>query len=237
MGENSEKPANATLYKRILSSLVLGPLAVTLILKGGFYFAGMVAIITIISFCEWLGMAKASPHRYRDLIAGSFYLTFCLVAYVFLRFDAAQGAWLTLGIMLAVWASDTGAYFTGKMIGGPKLAPAISPNKTWAGLGGAMFFCGLMMALLVVLGHSIPPKMLVTDLGLKPGYIPYVFFIGCFLGAVGQAGDLFISWFKRRSGLKDTGHLIPGHGGLLDRIDSLLLVSPIFLAITMLWLK
>jgi phosphatidate cytidylyltransferase len=231
---DAEKARSVALTKRLISGFILGPLTLALILAGGWYFLAFVTIAGIISLYEWANMAKTSPRPTKFMFAGGVYVTFCLSSYVFLRFGFMQGAWLALSIMLAVWASDTGAYATGRMIGGAKLCPKISPNKTWAGFGGALFFSGLMLMIMAGTGHFFD-QWLKTDVGLKPKHVWYVFFIGCFLGAVAQAGDLLISWFKRRAGLKDTGDLIPGHGGLLDRIDSLLLVSPVFLLIMMAW--
>jgi phosphatidate cytidylyltransferase len=110
-----------------------------------------------------------------------------------------------------VWLTDTGAYVTGRALGGPKLAPAISPNKTWTG-----FFGGLVAGALVGLvagafwpGHE-PASMTAASVGLA---------------LAAQAGDLFESSLKRRFGVKDSSRLIPGHGGLLDRVDSLLIAS------------
>ena len=124
--------------------------------------------------------------------------------------------------MMCVWASDIGAYFTGKRLKGPKMAPKISPNKTWAGFLGAMFFGGLTLwAMSFFVQAGIPGGLL--------------FLSGSVFGAVGQAGDLLVSILKRQAGTKDTGNLIPGHGGLLDRIDSLLLVIPVAAAM-LLWL-
>lgn len=222
------------LHLRILSGAVLGPLVIAVIIAGGWLFLAMVTLAAVASWYEWYGMAKRLD-SYRILFAGAFYLMFCFMSYVFLRFGFEAGAWLALCVMLAVWASDTGAYAVGKKIGGPKMAPKISPNKTWAGLGGAMFFCGLALMALAGTGKYFQDWM-VTDMGLKPRHVWGVFFAGCALGAVGQAGDLFISFFKRRAGVKDSGNLIPGHGGLLDRIDALLLVVPAFVIMVMLWM-
>lgn len=125
-----------------------------------------------------------------------------------------------------VWMSDIGAYFSGKLIGGPKLWESVSPNKTWAGLGGAIF------APLFIL-----PLWLYFDGSREPLFIILYFAMGfMILGVLGQAGDLLISGFKRKAGVKDTGHLIPGHGGLLDRIDSLMLVTPVFYLLLMAYL-
>ena len=113
-------------------------------------------------------------------------------------------------ILLVVWASDIGAYAAGRLIGGPKLAPRISPNKTWAGLIGG------------VLAAAVTSASFVATLdGADPGPASL---LGGALAIVAQAGDLVESWVKRRFGVKDTGTLIPGHGGLLDRVDALLAV-------------
>jgi phosphatidate cytidylyltransferase len=117
-----------------------------------------------------------------------------------------------LGILLAVWSADTGALFGGRFFGGPKLVPTLSPNKTWAGFICGTFAAGLVEALFVgLLGGS-------AVAGLSFGVI---------IALVGHAGDLFESWVKRRFQAKDSGALIPGHGGVLDRIDSLLFVAPV----------
>lgn len=116
---------------------------------------------------------------------------------------------LVFWVMAVTWATDIFAYFAGRGIGGPKLAPAISPNKTWAGLAGGMIGAGLA-------GWGVA-----TLFGLG---FPFLW-IGAPMGAVAQAGDLYESWVKRRAGVKDSGALLPGHGGVLDRLDGLLAVS------------
>jgi phosphatidate cytidylyltransferase len=107
------------------------------------------------------------------------------------------------------WATDIFAFFAGRAVGGPKLAPRLSPNKTWAGLIGGMIGAGLA-------GWTVARLF---DLGF-----PFLW-IGAPMGAVAQLGDLYESWEKRRAGVKDSGTLLPGHGGVLDRLDGLLAVS------------
>ncbi len=208
--------------KRIISGVVLAPFVVALIILGGWFFTAMIVAAALVSLYEFIGLVNQGKYYYFNLLVAVFYLSVCFTSYIFIRFAFDEGAWLALSIILCVWASDIGAYVTGKTIGGPKMAPSLSPNKTWAGLGGSMFFCGLALFILQYLG-DLPE-------------IPYVFVVGLFLGIVGQGGDLFISFYKRRVGAKDTGQLIPGHGGILDRIDALLLVSPVFLGVLLLCL-
>jgi phosphatidate cytidylyltransferase len=119
--------------------------------------------------------------------------------------------------MVVTWATDIFAYFAGKTIGGPKLAPRISPAKTWAGLiGGAVGagVCGWLVADFFALGAPF------TWLGVP-------------MAVIAQGGDLYESWVKRRCGVKDSGTMLPGHGGVLDRIDGLMAVSVASLAVLM----
>ena len=225
----------SNLQIRILSGLILAPLSVALIVAGGWYFAAFILAGLIPALYEWAKMVEGTPRQYLMFAAGALYIATTFGSYVFLRFGFEQGAWLALGIILCVWASDIGAYFTGKKLGGPKLAPRISPNKTWAGFGGATFFCGIAMMILVAAGPHAA-AYLPTDVGLEARHVWAVFIAGCLMGAVGQAGDLLISALKRRKGAKDAGHLIPGHGGILDRIDSLMLVSLVFTLVMVAWL-
>ncbi len=221
---------------RIVSGLVLAPLIVCLIWLGGWFFTGLMVVGAVIAFYEWYRLSSLLPDESQSLMylmSGMIYLIVCFCSYIFLRFAFDAGAWLAICMMLCVWSSDTGAYFAGKFIGGPKMAPRISPNKTWAGLGGAVGSCGLALVILLFVGHAL-------DIGvpLDAGKSWFaVFMAGAVLGVVGQAGDLSISLFKRRVGVKDSGVLIPGHGGLLDRIDALLLVSPVFLAFCLIFLS
>ena len=134
-----------------------------------------------------------------------------------MRVDHPDGFMIILTLMLCVWASDTGAYIVGRMVGGPKLAPKISPNKTWSGFCGAMF--GAAVVFTFMFQQQAPIMLLLV--------------YGAVIGAAGQAGDLLESHMKRKANIKDSGSLIPGHGGILDRIDALLLVIPVFAIIIM----
>jgi phosphatidate cytidylyltransferase len=129
------------------------------------------------------------------------------LALLALRASLEDGAGLMFFLLAVVWGTDIGAFLVGCLIGGPKLAPAISPSKTWAGLFGGIALATIFgYALAVLLGARHPGLALV----LSP-----------VLACVAQLGDLFESYFKRRSGVKESGDLIPGHGGVLDRIDGL----------------
>jgi phosphatidate cytidylyltransferase len=135
--------------------------------------------------------------------------------------------WLAV---VSVIATDIGAYFAGRAIGGPKIAPAISPSKTWAGLFGGMFSAALLMVLALFMlayvlsgiGGARP-----TIVGIKWPLWPFAMAVGAgiIVAILAQAGDFFESWLKRRAGVKDSGRLIPGHGGLFDRVDGLLPVA------------
>ena len=134
-----------------------------------------------------------------------------------LRANPAHGAETIFWLVAVVWATDTGAYAAGRLIGGPKLAPQISPNKTWAGLAGGALAAGLVGAYAAVL--------------LEAPNILWPIVLSAALALVAQAGDLGESYLKRHFGVKDSGRLIPGHGGLLDRVDGLLTVAPTVAAI------
>ncbi|MFM8800896.1 MAG: phosphatidate cytidylyltransferase [Tagaea sp.] len=146
------------------------------------------------------------------LAAGPVYIGAPIVALIWLRGDDAAGLETILWLMACVWATDTGAYFFGRAIGGPKLAPAFSPNKTWAGLFGGMACSAGVAVPAVWLVPAGPPAMALAVAGAA-------------IAVVAQAGDLLESFVKRRFGAKDSGTLIPGHGGLFDRVDGLLTAS------------
>lgn len=116
---------------------------------------------------------------------------------------------LVFWVFAVTWAVDIFAYFAGRGIGGPKLAPAISPNKTWAGLIGGM------------IGAGLAGWLLASWFEMEPFFL----WMGAPMGLAAQIGDLYESWEKRRAGIKDSGALLPGHGGVLDRLDGLLAVS------------
>lgn len=134
-------------------------------------------------------------------------------------------------VVLAVIAVDTGAYFSGRRFGGRKIAPAISPSKTWAGLyggmtGAALVLSGAWLLAAWALSALAPNRTSVLDI---ISHYPLALFAailcGCLLAILAQAGDFFESWMKRRAGVKDSGVLIPGHGGLFDRVDGLIPVA------------
>jgi len=156
-------------------------------------------------------VAVVSPSGSRAwLAAGTVYISLPCVAFVWLRADPDWGRATTLWLLAVVWASDVGGYAFGRTIGGPRLAPVLSPNKTWAGFFGAVVSAGLAgFAAAGPIGVDSPVRLAVASAAL---------------GATAQMGDLAESSVKRHFGVKDAGTLIPGHGGLLDRVDALLVV-------------
>ncbi len=160
-----------------------------------------------------IGMAVATAAITRNGRLGGalIYVGVPVFALVWLRIHSGDGLLLTFWALSLVWATDTGAYFAGRSIGGPKIAPAISPNKTWAGLGG-----GMLAALLwgLALHHYAGLPLFLAQ--TSP-----------LLAVLAQSGDFFESWMKRRAGVKDSGTLLPGHGGVLDRLDGLVTSAPI----------
>jgi len=191
-----------------LSDIV--PLAIVAVLAvliagGGSVTAGVMLLIAGLLF--GLGQRLWGGRALRPALVAYPYVILPLMALVWLRLDAELGRWAVFWLLFLVWATDVGAYFAGRGIGGPKLSPRFSPNKTWAGLGGgvvAAALVGLVTSLLLGVGS---PLLLALLSGL--------------LAVVAQAGDIAESALKRGAGVKDSGTLIPGHGGILDRVDGL----------------
>lgn len=234
---------------RVAASAALVPVVVGGAWLGGIWFSGLLAAIGIVMAWEWCAMVYPR-NRWQfalhavAVIAAAFlsvplallaivacwlgsgmavlragrfgrswrwvgvpYIALPILALAVLRMDVAFGLVAVLWLFVAVWTADVGAYFAGRLIGGPRLAPNISPNKTWAGLGGAVAGAGLAAALVGYLAE-LPALTVIVALGAITGVIE-------------QLGDLFESAAKRSFGVKDSGTLIPGHGGVLDRVDGL----------------
>jgi phosphatidate cytidylyltransferase len=188
------------LYTRVISAAILAPIVLFIVYVGTPFFEIMISLAALIMAQEW---RKVCKNRILWLIIGLFYISLPCLALLSLRANPTFGKEILFWLLSIVWAADTGAYIFGRLIGGLKLAPVISPNKTWAGFIGGIILAsifGSLIALLLMLEASI------TMLALS-----------AFIGALSQIGDLVESWFKRYFEVKDTGNIIPGHGGLLDR--------------------
>ena len=244
------------LVMRIAVAAVLIPFAVATAWAGGWLWSTLVTLAAIGLFVEWLAIvglagvtrvmvpgvtalavagiclavnrldaalvvlgvglaavAAIAPERRNWTAAGFLYAAAAQIASVLLRLDPVKGFAALMFVLLVVWVTDSGGYFAGRGIGGPKLWPRVSPKKTWAGAIG-----GLAASLAVAAGFVM------FDLG-RMG--PLLLISGA-LSAVSQLGDLFESAVKRRFGVKDSSHIIPGHGGLMDRLDGF--VAAVFVA-------
>jgi phosphatidate cytidylyltransferase len=163
------------------------------------------------------GRIESAGLRLMTAVGGPYYVGALLAPLVLLRQEGGKaGPWWIFMVLAVAWLGDTGAYFTGRAFGKKKLYPRVSPNKTWAGLYGAVGFGGLAALLVSFLIPSLPALHAVA--------------LGLVAGLLGQLGDLTESLLKRSAGVKDSGALIPGHGGLFDRIDALLFVAPVVYA-------
>jgi phosphatidate cytidylyltransferase len=195
------------LLLRILSAVALGPLLLAAIWFGFPWIDLVAALAAPIIVSEWIGLTRGRPLV--RLLAVAYTLA-ALTALLWLRHQPTHGRETVMWIMLCIWATDIGAYVVGRAAGGAKLAPRISPGKTWSGLIGGMAWAAVVSA---IVGYAF-------DLGDTIALAA----IGAGLAVVGQIGDLVESAAKRSAGVKDSGTLIPGHGGLLDRIDGLIAV-------------
>lgn len=198
---------------RATSALVLAPVALLLCWQGGAAFLLLLALCAAALAWEWHAMAGAGHLTPAVRAAGFAYLLAACACVWRLR---QAGLRDVLFLLLTVWACDIGAYFAGRAIGGRRLAPAISPGKTVSGALG-----GLAAAVLV---GAAAARFWSAPLATCA-------VIGFLIGVASTVGDLGESWAKRRCGVKDSGRLIPGHGGVLDRLDGLLLAAPVLVLI------
>jgi phosphatidate cytidylyltransferase len=191
-----------TWHKRLAQYALMVPLSIMAPVAAGpsFLALGLIA---------GAGFFLAIVTRNGMLGVGAAYVGLPVLALLVLR-ESPDGLLLAFWAMALVWATDIGAYFAGRAIGGPKLMPAVSPNKTWAGLIGGVLGAGLFALALTSWGLPWP-----------------LVFATPVLAVVAQGGDLYESWLKRRAGVKDSSNILPGHGGVLDRLDGLVPVAPI----------
>ena len=238
---------------RIVSALILAPPALAAVWFGSWAFVALAAVAGVLLAWEWtrlsLGrfgvagiilavmaggvaaVALVRPALGLALIAlaaaiaplsqrvegrslawigvGAFYIGLPVLALVWLR---GEGAPMVFWLLFLVWATDIGAFAAGRMIGGPKLWPRVSPNKTWAGLLGGMLSAAAVGAIAAQLTEK---------------NIPTVAALSGMLALVAQVGDFAESWMKRHFGVKDSSGIIPGHGGMMDRLDGLLAAAPV----------
>lgn len=175
------------------------------------------ALLWCVSFAWVLRYPKAGAWRssWVRAFTGGLFLSAAWLSLVLLKAQPLGNAWLLL-LLLIVWGADTGAYFSGKRWGSVKLAPSVSPGKTREGVYG-----GLVVVALVAVIFSIWHELAATDVILLVA-------ISTFVAAVSVMGDLFESLLKRFTGIKDSGAILPGHGGILDRIDSVIAAAPFF---------
>ena len=223
-GESKPVPLatkTSDLWVRLVSALVMVALAGAALWLGGAWFDGFVLLVAIACLYEFIRLIFLATNSAWWRIVGT------LAAIVYVGAATAVLAVLPIGVVLGVLAvvvaTDTGAYFSGRTIGGPKIAPRISPSKTWAGLFGGMVAAGL-----VSFGffYSNVGERAFGTMGLV------ALLTGAGLAVLAQSGDFLESWLKRRAGVKDSSNLIPGHGGVFDRADGIL---PVAIAAGALW--
>lgn len=202
---------NSSIIQRIKTATIIAAIAAIILYIGGWLMVAAILGLSVLMDKEWRNITPANHIGWQ--IAGIAYITLPCICALALR-DLSIGA-LLFPIILLI-ATDSGAYFAGKTIGGAKLAPSISPNKTWAGLLGGI----TASVTIAILAKNIVPW---------PNTLISVITIGVMVAVFGQIGDLFESWLKRKQGVKDSGNLLPGHGGVLDRLDGYITVLPTYL--------
>lgn len=199
-------------------TLVLSLLGIFIIMSQQAAWVMIAYIIGVITLCLVLGaylriFIQDTRTNAVWSAAGVFYLCLSVLAITWIRLGVPHGQWFSLWLLAVVWATDIGAYIAGRLIGGPKFAPRISPQKTWSGFWGGTIM-GMAISVAVTLTHGQSFWLFVI--------------LGCVIAVAAHLGDLLESAAKRHFGVKDMSQIIPGHGGLLDRIDGLIMAALIF---------
>ena len=197
---------NELLVRTISGVLMIG-LALATAAAGGYVFAVFVALAATAIYYEWTRLVRGWGLSWN--VAGFIYALLPALALLWIRDRADDKLALLLWVFIVTWATDTGAYLVGRALGRRKLAPSISPGKTVEGLLGGAAIAAILGATWAVIA------------GLKPS----LFVLAPLFAFAAQGGDLFESWMKRRAGVKDSGTWLPGHGGVLDRLDGLVPVA------------
>ena len=204
------------LQKRLLSSLIMLPTALFLILKGSIFFTFFLFVVFIATIKEWLDMCKKK--KLMKFLGVIFLIISFYLAY---KLRIKEGAYVFIFIVLISVCTDIGGYIFGKLLKGPKITK-ISPNKTFSGVVGG-FIISLIGALVF---YEYMPITLSSNFGEFISFDLYLFFIILMISMISQIGDLIISYFKRQAKIKDSGQLLPGHGGFLDRVDGMIFAIP-----------
>ena len=209
---------NNEILKRILSSLILISIALFFIIKGSYFFNFFILICFLISSYEWHFMSKNKKYY----LPGFIFIIFSFYTFYFFRNEGDYKIFLL--IIITCIATDIGGYIFGKIFKGPKLTK-ISPNKTYAGMFGS-FLLSIIFASIYFNNISFFHLAEEGELGIQ------LMIIVLLISIASQVGDLTISFFKRKSKIKNTGKIIPGHGGLLDRIDGMIFAFPFMFILT-----
>lgn len=252
MADGDAAAKKSDLRVRTVSAIVMLAVAGVALWLGGYAWWAVVLLAAAGVFYEWRalvrGFVPVGLARILWNLAGILYIGCAAAMLLFLREPPWGGVGSVILLLGAVIATDIGAYFTGRTIGGPKIAPRISPSKTWSGLIGGMAGAGVAWFAITAAISQFYATSLCThydDLLDRGGPYQIAFddrcamsslpidltlvwkslLIGAVIAIVAQSGDFFESWLKRKAGVKDSSHLIPGHGGVFDRVDGLLAVS------------
>ena len=199
------------LLKRIISSIVLLPLILFIIIKGSYYFNIFVILCMFISIFEWLKIVKSNKYKFFGIL----FLIISFVTIYKLRNILSGEYFYLLFVTIVCISTDLGGFIFGKLIKGPKLTK-LSPNKTYSGMLGSFI-------LTIILTYLFFKSDFLNN---SYNFTIEVMIFSIVISVVSQLGDIFISYFKRISKIKDTGKIIPGHGGLLDRIDGMIFAYP-----------
>ena len=223
-GPNDPLPMSlktSDLPRRLASAVVMLAVTALAVGIGGLALDGLIVLVAAVAFAEFaLLVVRATPNLAVRLVAWLAGVAYFGTAAAVLT---GAGTFLLVMVVGITVFTDTGAYFTGRAIGGPKIAPSISPSKTWAGLFGGMA-ASVIWVFLWVWAMDAPLVWPRFELGLNlsPRNVGGAVALGAGLAVVAQTGDFFESWLKRRARVKDSSRLIPGHGGVFDRIDGLI---------------